>query len=60
MSKINLLELSRTMHIFGSDLLFYLLTGKPKRYLFDILADEEYKRRFKLKQREIVEENYSE
>jgi len=32
-------------------------TGNPKRYLFDILADEGYKRRFKLKQREIVEEN---
>lgn len=32
--------------------------GKPKpRYMFDILAaDEEYKRRFKIKQREIVEE----
>lgn len=31
-------------------------TGKPKRYLFDILADEAYRRRFKIKQREIVEE----
>ncbi|CAH3130778.1 unnamed protein product, partial [Pocillopora meandrina] len=27
----------------------------PKRYLFDILADEAYKRRFKLRQREIIE-----
>lgn len=30
--------------------------GRPKRYLFDILADEAYKRRFKLRQREVVEE----
>lgn len=30
--------------------------GRPKRYLFDILADEAYKRRFKLRQREIDEE----
>ena len=37
---------------------FFFWTGKPKpRYMFDILAaDEEYKRRFKIKQREIVEE----
>ena len=39
---------------------FFLLTGKPRRHLFDILADEEYKRRFKLRQREIIEENDSE
>ncbi|XP_073237285.1 MICAL-like protein 1 isoform X2 [Porites lutea] len=34
-------------------------SGKPKpRYMFDILAaDEAYKRRFKIKQREIVEED---
>lgn len=32
-------------------------TGTPKRYLFDILADEAYKRRFKIKQREMVEES---
>lgn len=36
------------------------VTGKPKRHLFDILADEAYKRRFKLRQREIIEENDSE
>ncbi|KAL9966249.1 hypothetical protein ACROYT_G024297 [Oculina patagonica] len=34
-------------------------TGKPRRYLFDILADEAYKRRFKIRQREIVEEKDS-
>lgn len=36
------------------------VTGKPRRHLFDILADEAYKRRFKLRQREIIEENDSE
>ena len=40
----------------GNDLWFHFLSGEPKRYLFDILADEAYKRRFKIKQREIVEE----
>lgn len=40
-----------------NDLLFYFLSGTPKRYLFDILADEAYKRRFKTKQREMVEES---
>lgn len=34
--------------------------GKPRRHLFDILADEAYKRRFKLRQREIIEESDSE
>lgn len=42
-------------------LLFFLsFTGKPRRHLFDILADEAYKRRFKLRQREIIEESDSE
>ncbi|CAH3186006.1 unnamed protein product [Porites evermanni] len=38
---------------------FFFSTEKPKpRYMFDILAaDEAYKRRFKIKQREIVEED---
>lgn len=31
--------------------------GKPRRRLFDILADEEYKRRFKIKQGEIIDDN---
>lgn len=30
---------------------------KPRRYLFDILADEEYKRRYKIKQGEINEDD---
>lgn len=34
--------------------------NKPRRHLFDILADEAYKRRFKLRQREIIEEKDSE
>ena len=34
-----------------------VVSEKPRRYLFDILADEEYKRRYKIKQGEINEDD---